>query len=326
MSVSVDLGVREGSGAKDVGKISVIVPITERHDNLFEVMEEYTAAMAGLNLPYEMIVVVDGPFPASYQQLKSMKNQGKNLTIIRQAGTYGESNAIMAGFRKSTGDAILLVPPYRQVDISELPKILKGMDVADMVVVRRWPRSDSWLNRLQTKLFHRIVRFLAGDVASDIGCSVRMFRRQILEEINLYGDLYRFLPILAHRQGFRVDEVDIRQSTGEKRLRTYPLGTYLRRVIDLLTVFFLIKFTKKPLRFFGLTGTAVLIAGLAISGYLIYGRLFFHAALSDRPLFLIGILFIVLGLQIFAIGLIGEIIIFTHAGEIKDYTVKEIIN
>src|SRR4030067_2715627 len=121
-----------------------------------------------------------------------------------------------------------------------------------MVVVRRWPRNDSWLNQIQPTPFHRLVHFTAGGGVSDIGCGVRLFRREILEEINLYGDLHRFLPILAHRQGFKVREVDISQSPKEKRLRTYSMGIYLRRLIDLLTVFFLIKFTKKTLRFFGL--------------------------------------------------------------------------
>jgi glycosyltransferase involved in cell wall biosynthesis len=309
-----------------VEKISVIVPITERHDDLFEIVEEYKTALNGLNVPYEMIVVVDGPFEKAYRYLKTMRSEGENLTIIKQARTFGESTAIMAGFRKATGNVILLVPAYHQVEMTELSKILNGLDGSDMVVVRRWPRRDSRLNQFQTNLFHRIVHFMAGNVASDIGCGVRLFRREILEEIKLYGDLHRFLPLLAHQQGFKIREVDISQSSKEKRLRTYPMGVYLRRLIDLLTVFFLIKFTKKPLRFFGLTGTAVLVTGLAITGYLVVGRLFFNMGLSDRPLFLIGILFVVLGLQIFAIGLIGEIIIFTHAREIKDYKVEEIIN
>lgn len=109
-------------------------------------------------------------------------------------------------------------------------------------------------------------------------------------------------------------------------MRAYPFGVYVRRMIDLLTVFFLIKFTKKPLRFFGLTGTVVLVTGLAITGYLVAGRLLFAMSLSDRPLFLIGILFVVLGLQIFAIGLVGELLIFTHARELKDYAIEEVIN
>lgn len=326
MSVPVAGRAMKEHEAKGIGKISAIVPIAERHDDLAEVVGEYMTALNGLGLPYEMIVVVDGPFQSAYRDLKTLKSRGAEITIIKQARTYGESAAIMAGFRASMGDVILLAPSYRQVDMLELPRVLAGIGGSDMVIVRRWPRRDSRLNRLQTELFHRVVRFLAGNVASDIGCGVRMFRREVLEEINLYGDLHRFLPILAHRQGFRVCEVDVPQSPREKRLRTYPMGIYLRRMLDLFTVFFLIKFTKKPLRFFGLTGTAVLVAGLAITGYLGYERLFLGVGLSDRPLLLIGILFIVLGLQIFAIGLIGEIIIFTHAQELKDYNIEEIVN
>jgi hypothetical protein len=324
MNVSERIGTMASDGKRVVEKISFIVPITERHDDLFEMVEVYKSALSGLNISHEMIFVVDGTFETGFEQLKTIKERGENLTIIKQARAFGESTAIMAGFRVATGNVILLAPPYHQVEMTELPKIVDCLEDSDMVVVRRWPRSDSRLNQLQTSIFHRIVSFLAGDVASDLGCGVRLFRREILEEIPLYGDLHRFLPILAYRQGFKIREVDARQSPKEKRLRTYPLGTYLRRMIDLLTVFFLVKFTKKPLRFFGLTGTAVLATGLAISSYLVIGRIFFDVSLSDRPLFLIGILF--LGLQIFAIGLIGEIIIFTHAKDIKEYNIEEIIN
>ena len=326
MNLLADREAMTIAGKKTIGKISLIIPITERHDELAEMLQEYRRALDGLRTPYEVIFVVDVSFEKGYRQLKAMKEGGENFTIIKQAKAFGESAAIMAGFRNSTGDVILLAPPYHQVEMEELPKIVENLEGFDMVIVRRWPRTDSRLNQLQTSLFHRVVRSMAGSVASDIGCGVRLFRREILEEISLYGDHHRFLPILANRQGFKVREVDIRQSSRERRLRTYPLGTYLRRLIDLLTIFFLVKFTKKPLRFFGLTGTAILTAGLVLTSYLVFARLFFDVSLSDRPVFLIGILFIVLGLQIFAIGLIGEIVIFTHARELKDYHIEEIIN
>jgi glycosyltransferase involved in cell wall biosynthesis len=326
MNLLADREAMTIAGKKTIGKISLIIPITERHDELAEMLQEYRRALDGLRTPYEVIFVVDVSFDKGYRQLKAMKEGGENFTIIKQAKAFGESAAIMAGFRNSTGDVILLAPPYHQVEMEELPKIVENLDGFDMVIVRRWPRTDSRLNQLQTTLFQRVVRSMAGSVASDIGCGVRLFRREILEEISLYGDHHRFLPILAVRQGFKVREVDIRQSSKERRLRTYTPGTYLRRLIDLLTIFFLVKFTKKPLRFFGLTGTAILTAGLVLTSYLVFARLFFDVSLSDRPVFLIGILFIVLGLQIFAIGLIGEIIIFTHAREMKDYHIEEIIN
>lgn len=306
--------------------ISAIIPISERHDDIGEMHREYRDALRSAGVPFEMIYVVDGGFGKAYLELKAMKEQGEKLTLIKHARPFGEAIAITSGFQQSTGGIILTLPAYHQVEAAELPKMIASMGDSDMVVARRWPRSDSKWNQLQTRLYHNLVSRMTGNVCNDIGCGVRLFRRKILEEIQIYGDLHRFLPILSHKQGFRIKEVDLRQSPKERRVRTYPFGIYVRRMIDLLTVFFLIKFTKKPLRFFGLTGSVILFIGFLVTTWLVVSRLLFGVALSDRPLFLIGILFLVLGLQIFAIGLVGEIVIFTHAKELKEYTVEEIIN
>jgi glycosyltransferase involved in cell wall biosynthesis len=306
--------------------ISVIIPISERHDDIEEMHREYWEALLIAGIPFEMIYVVDGGFEKAYLELKAMKERGEKLTLIKHSRPFGEASAITSGFLQSTGGIIMTLPSYHQVDAAEIPKLIGSRGDYDMVVARRWPRNDSKWNQLQTRLYHNLVSRMTGNVCNDIGCSARLFRRIILEEINIYGDLHRFLPILSYKQGFRIKEVDIKQSLKERRVRTYPFGIYLRRMIDLLTVFFLIKFTKKPLRFFGLTGSVVLVIGLLVTSYLVISRLLFGVALSDRPLFLIGILFLVLGLQIFAIGLIGEIVIFTHAREIKEYHIEEIIN
>jgi len=311
---------------KAMETISVIVPVTERYDDVNEMYKEYKDALSKTSRNFEMIYVVDGDFPKVYQQLKSLREKGEKLTLVKHARSFGEATAITSGFKQAAGGLIMTLPAYHQVEASELPKLIESLGCNDMVVARRWPRFDSKLNQYQTRIFHGIVKLMTGNVYNDIGCSVRFFRRKILDEINLYGDLHRFFPILASKQGFKVKEIDIKQSSRDKHTRTYSIGIYIRRMIDLLTVFFLVKFTKKPLRFFGLTGTTVLLTGLSITLYLIISRVFFDIGLSDRPLFLIGILFVVLGLQIFAIGLIGEILIFTHAKEIKEYNIDEIIN
>lgn len=311
---------------KDMQTVSVIIPITERHDDISDIYHGYKEALSGIRIPFEMIFVIDGEYGKAYRELKSLKDTGEKLTIIKHSRTFGESTAIMTGYKQSSGDFIMTLPPYHQIDESELSKLAECIHDCDMVVVRRWPRFDSRWNQYQTRAYHHLVKLLTKDIYNDIGCGVRLFKRSILDEINLYGDLHRFLPILAERQGFKVKEIDLRQSPKEKRIRTYPFGIYIRRAIDLLNVFFLIKFTRKPLRFFGLTGTVVLFLGLGLSFYLVIARIFFDVPLSDRPLFLIGILLLVLGLQIFAIGLIGEIVIFTHASEIKEYHIEEIIN
>jgi hypothetical protein len=149
-------------------------------------------------------------------------------------------------------------------------------------------------------------------------------KRKVIEEIRLYGELHRFLPLLAYELGFKVSEVPVQQSQFDLARRVYEPGIYLRRVLDVLTLFFLVKFTKKPLRFFGLVGSAVSLTGVVILGYLGLDRLL-GGAIAGRPVLILGVLLTVLGLQLFSIGLLGELIVFTHARDRKDYQIEEIL-
>jgi hypothetical protein len=150
-------------------------------------------------------------------------------------------------------------------------------------------------------------------------------RRKVLEEIRLYGDQQRFLPVLAERQGFRVAEVAVRQSKNDRHDQIYAPRNYTRGFLDIFTVFFLVRFTKKPLRFFGMIGLVTFAIGILELLYLVVDRIWFASPLADRPALLLASLMIVLGVQIFALGLLGELIIFTHAGGNKDYQVDRVI-
>ena len=150
-------------------------------------------------------------------------------------------------------------------------------------------------------------------------------KRRVLEEIELYGDQQRFLPVLADRRGFRVTEVDVRQASDDRFKGTYGPRIYARGFLDIFTVFFLVRFTKKPLRFFGMIGVATFGIGAVLQLYMVIERLFMQRALADRPALLLSSLLIVLGMQIFALGLLGELIIFVHAGNTKDYQVDRVI-
>ena len=149
--------------------------------------------------------------------------------------------------------------------------------------------------------------------------------RRVLEEIDLYGDQHRLLPVLADRQGFRTVEVQVRQSPLDRNDKGYSPKEYLHRLLDIFAVFFLVRFTKKPLRFFGMVGATILAVGLVALLYVVVERLFFGVALADRPALLLSSLLVVLGLQLFALGLLGELIIFTHAGDLKDYQIDKVI-
>ena len=305
--------------------LSVIVPVTERYDSATELFHEYRAGIEATGLSYEIIYVIDGNQSAVLEELTRLQTSEK-LTIITLSREFGEAIALSAAFSEATGDILLTLPAYRQIQANDIPKLVASLDDSDMVLARRWPRHDSAFNRLQTRAFNFILRSFSDLEIHDAGCSARAFKRTVIEEVQLYGDLHRFFPIIAHRQGFRIVEIDIAQSPGESYRRFYSPGQYIRRMLDLLTVFFLVKFTKKPLRFFGLVGGGLAATGVAATLYLVIERLFFDVALADRPALIISSLLIVLGIQVIAIGLIGEIIIFTHAREIKEYRIDKIIN
>ena len=306
-------------------ELSVIIPITERFDPISELFHDYKRGVEATGLSYEFIYVIDGGNPDALTELIKLQ-ETETLTIITLAKTFGESTALSSAFSKISGDTILTLPAYSQIKTDDIAKLVASIDDCDMVLARRWPRRDSLINRTQNNLFNYLLRLSTDLKIHDAGCSARVFTKEIVEEIQLYGDLHRFLPVMAHRQGFRVIEINVGQSEKDIKRRLYAPGLYIRRLLDLLTIFFLLKFTKKPLRFFGLVGTTLFGLGVISSLYLVAERLFFDVGLADRPALFLSSLFIVLGVQIIAIGLIGEIIIFTHAKELKEYKIDKIIN
>ena len=309
-------------------ELSVIIPVSEqpRVHPVEALYTDYQQRIAATGLSYEFIYVLDGSFKKVYKALCALREKGENITIIRLARWHGESTALTAGFEQAKGERILTLPPFYQVDGAAITELIQSAPPADMVIVRRWPRSDSLINRLQTRAFHLILKWILGVDFHDLGCSIRLFNRRILEKVSIYGDQHRFLPILAHRYGYKVREVPLAQSKQDIYQKLYPMGVYSRRLLDLLSIFFLVKFTRKPLRFFGLTGLTSLLTGGVYTGYLVIQRLYMGVPLADRPALLLGLLLIVLGIQLFAIGLVGELIIFTHAREQREYTIEQIVN
>ena len=311
---------------KDV-HLSAIVPVTEgRYDNVAEVFEEYRDALAATGSSFEMIYVLDGALPVVREALRGLKDAGAPLTIVQMAKPYGEALAIMVGFEHAGGEVILTLPAFRQVEPRALGGLIAALGDTDLVVARRWPRTDPAYNRVQARVFNWLLGWVSNVEVRDAGCNVRVLKRRVLEEVQLYGNQHRFFALLAHQRGFKVKEVDTPQAQADTLRRVYSPGTYLGYLLDFLTVFFLVKFTKRPLRFFGILGSGVFALGFLITLYLIAERLLGGVALANRPALILSSLLIILGIQVLAIGLIGEIIIFTHAREIKEYTIAEIVN
>jgi glycosyltransferase involved in cell wall biosynthesis len=305
--------------------LSVIMPVGNRHaSDIAALYAEYKAGLAGLDMSYEFIVVLDGPRPDVAASLQRLLERGENLIVISLTKRFGEATALMAGFQRASGRLIVTAPAYHQVQGVEIGKLVRALDKADLAIGRRWPRVGTRFEVMRRDLFHRLIA-TGGQHFNDLGCGARAMKRRVLEEISLYGDQHRFLPVLASRQGFRTVEIDVAQSPLDRYDRGYPMRDYVHRVLDIFTVFFLVRFTKKPLRFFGMVGASTFVIGALLVAWLAIDRLVFLHPLADRPALLLSSLLVVLGMQLFALGLLGELIIFTHARDIKDYQIDEVI-
>jgi len=306
-------------------EISVIVPIGARHADVAALYQDYRGAIESLGRSHEFVFVLDGRYPDVLASLERLQQGGEPITIVSLTRAFGESTALMAGFERTRGSIVVTLPGYYQIESNEIPRLLAALETADVAIARRWPRSGSRFESLRRSVFHRALRTMTRLEFGDLGCSARAMRRRVIEEISLYGDQHRFLAVLADRQGFRVTEVTVRQSPRDRFEGRYRLREYAHRMLDIVTVLFLVRFTKKPLRFFGMIGLTLAGIGALLLGYLIVARLGFGEPLADRPALLLTSLLVVLGLQLFAIGLLGELIIFTHARDIKDYQVESVL-
>ena len=305
--------------------ISAIVPVGTRRDDVPTLLEEYAKGLGQAGVSFEIIVVLDGPCGGLAKQLVPLAATRPWLRLIELSRDFGESAALTAGFGEARGRAILTLPAYYQVVPGELGKLIAAGRETDMAIAVRWPRAGSGLEGWRRNAFHALLGFITGQRYRDLGCGVRLLKREIADEIPLYGERHRFYPTLARSRGFEVQEVEVAQSPQDDFRGRYRLREYLHRLLDIMTLFFLVRFTKKPLRFFGTIGFLVGALGVLFLMVLLVQRIFFDVGLADRPALLLSSLMLVLGVQIFALGLIGELIIFTHARELKEYAVRRVI-
>jgi glycosyltransferase involved in cell wall biosynthesis len=310
-----------------VASISAIVPVTQRTDGIVEITKDYSGVLDSIQQDFEILLIVDGDKPEIFDSLQELADTDERIRIIKFVKSFGDAAAIDAGFRYSSGKILLTLPAHYQIEPASIRTLIDSLSTCDMAVARR--RSNEQITRFaafRRRLFHWLVRISSGEKFSDLGCSARAFNRKILEEISVYGEQHIFLPLLASKQGFRVSEVEVPQATRDQPGSRSGARFYLQRVLDIFTVVFLVRFTKKPIRFFGMIGSITFVFGMAVLLYIIAQRLFFGVALADRPALLVSSLLTVLGLQIFALGLLGELIIFTHARDMKEYTIEKIVN
>ena len=294
-------------------KVSVLVVVTERAEPFAEFYQEYAAPLREAGISFEFVFVVTAEQGDLLEPLARLRDAGEPILLFESAQNVGEAGLLRSSLPHCRGEIILTLAAYRRVSAGALLKLIEAIDAGcDLVVARRSSSGDKLANQLQRRMVHALVRTLVGGSFGDLGSGVRAIRSEVLGELPLYGEFSRFLPLFALREGFRVQDIEVPQHPSDQRTRVYAPGVYIRRLLDLLAVFFLIRFREKPLRFFGLVGGLVSFAGLIVLAVLTIQRLA-GEPLADRPMLVAGVLLLVLGVQAIALGLIGEIIVHAAA-------------
>ncbi len=314
----------QAPGAPAAVDVSVVVPVVSPAAEVEEVVAALGGELSRLGKHWECVLVFDGVRGPAWERAHALAelHPGRVLVLGFQQ-PFGESVCLTAGVERSRGAVIVTSPQYVQVDPVVLGPMLSALERdADVVCPHRKGRVDPLLNRVQSALFNWIIRRIIRGDFHDLNCYLRAFRRSVLSDVSVYGDLYRFLPVIAHRQGYRVVEVPVRHLKEWGRAGFFGVGVYVRRLLDLLGVTFLTRFTLKPLRFFGSVGIVCCGLGGAILAVLAYQKFFLGAGLYNRPAFLLGLMLVMLGVQIFGFGLVGEIIIFTQARNLRGYRIE----
>jgi hypothetical protein len=293
--------------------VTVVMVASEGAEPYAEFYREYSEPLRASGISFEFLCVIPAIRRAVMNPLIELRDAGEPIVLFESAEHIGEAGLLRSTLSYCRGDVVLILPAVRRVAATALPTLLKAIreDNTDMVIARRSANGDPPANQFQRRIVHRVIRAVVGGEFHDLGSGVRAIRRDVLSELPLYGEFSRFLPLFAIREGFRVQEIEVPQHPADRRTRIYSPRTYIPRLLDLLAVYFLIRFREKPLRFFGLIGGLVSLVGFIILVVLGTQRLG-GQALADRPMLLVGVLLFVLGVQGLALGLVGEIIV--HAG------------
>jgi glycosyltransferase involved in cell wall biosynthesis len=292
--------------------LSVVVPVRNEERSVELLYDEIQAALDPLDLEWEAVFVDDGSTDGSFAALTRLHARASNVRVVRLRRNFGKAAALAAGFRQSQGDVIATLDADGQDDPAELPRLLAKLDEGfDLISGWKTKRRDPWRRRLVSRVFNAVTGRISGVRLRDMNSGLKAYRAEVVRDMPLYGELHRFIPVLAHYRGFRIAELPVNHRAREHGRSRYGLERYLRGFFDLLTVTFMGRYRHRPLHLFGGLGLALGFVGFLICLYL--SVLWFAGhAIGHRPLLTLGVLLVVVGMQFLSLGLIGEMITTHH--------------
>jgi glycosyltransferase involved in cell wall biosynthesis len=298
--------------------ISVVIPVHDEERSVGLLYEELQAALEPLGEPWEAIFVDDGSTDSSFAALTRLHAAAPNVRVVRLRRNFGKSAALAAGFAQAEGETVVTIDGDLQDDPAEIPRLLAKLDEGfDLVSGWKTKRRDPWRRRLLSRLFNAVTSRLSGLRLHDMNCGLKAYRSEVLRGLRIYGELHRFLPVLAHYRGYRVAELPVNHRPRPHGRSRYGVERYVRGFLDLLTVSFMGRYRHRPLHLFGGLGLVLGTLGTVILVYLTVLKAT-GEAIGHRPLLTLGVLLVVVGLQFFSLGLISELITSHHEERAAD--------
>jgi glycosyltransferase involved in cell wall biosynthesis len=307
-----------------------VVPVYNEEDNVLPLLDAVTPVLERLARPYEVIVVDDGSTDRTAARLREAAARHPALRAVRLRANFGQTAALAAGFDLARGEVVVTMDGDLQNDPADIPRLLDALAQGrDVVSGWRHDRQDPfWSRRLPSRAANALISWITGVRLHDYGCALKAYRREILQDVALYGELHRFLPALARWVGASVGEIRVNHRPRRRGASKYGLGRTVRVFLDLLTVKFLMSYWTRPIQIFGLLGLVLGGAGAALGLLLSWQKIVHGVGLGNRPLLLLAVLLVLVGFQFVSIGLLGEMLVRTyHESQQKPiYTVREIIS
>ncbi len=293
----------------NVYSLSVVIPLFNEDESLPELYQEIRKVCENRFNTYEIIFIDDGSTDHSMKVLEKLNQSDARVKVIQFRRNYGKSEALSAGFQAATGDYVVTMDADLQDDPAEIPNFIDCLEEGyDLVSGWKKHRHDPLSKRLPSKLFNKVTSLLTGIKIHDFNCGLKMYRKEVIKSVNVYGEMHRYIPVLAQWEGFRVTERVVNHRARKFGKTKFGMSRFTNGLFDLMTVMFFSKYTKRPLHLFGLLGLFSGLAGSGITLYLVLNRIINRAYLSNRPLLFVGILLLIVGVQFISIGLLGEMI------------------
>jgi len=309
-------------------EITVLIPVLDEAGTVEELAGRVAESLDGLGRSFEMVFVDDGSRDGTPERILDAKRREPRIRLVRLRRNFGKAAALTAGFDQARGTLIITMDGDLQDDPGEIPRMLAKLDEGPYDLVSGWKkdRKDPLGKTIPSKLFNWATRRLAQVELHDFNCGFKVYRREVLEQVPVYGELHRYIPVLASRRGFRVGELAVRHHPRKSGQSKYGWDRLYKGLLDLLTVLFITKYTRRPLHLFGVIGLLALAAGFLIDAWLAFLWAFRGEALSQRPLLFLGVLLMLAGLQVLTTGLLAEMTTHKTFRRVDSYSIREIVD